>query len=184
MTSGLLASLPGRYAKALFELSEAEKCTELVIKSLEQIQKTITKTAELQSALKDPTVSRKAKARILTDICEAHKVPSLLTLFLQRLALSQRLDYLPDIIELFYHQLHAQKEEQEIEVYVAYDLTKEQTQQLNKILSSAFHGKLTIHYHQDPHLLGGILIRAGSKVIDASLTTLFNRLATVMKGTA
>lgn len=76
------------------------------------------------------------------------------------------------------------KGEQEIEVYAARALTKEQTQQLHQILASAFQGKLTIHFSLDPHLLGGILIRAGSKVIDASLATLLNRLATTMKGTA
>lgn len=183
-TSGLLASLPGRYAKALFDLSEAEQNTESVAESLTQFQKTVNGSLELQFALKDPTISREDISNVLVDICTALKTPRLLASFLHRLALSQRLELLNKIIEIFFHQVHTQKGEKEIDVYSARALTKDQTQQLHQMLTRAFQGKLTINFTLDPHLLGGILIRTGSKVIDASLETLLNRLATLMKGTA
>jgi F-type H+-transporting ATPase subunit delta len=171
VTPGTLTSLTGRYAKALFDLSMDQGQGDTVGKGLKALEKQIQST-ELAQVLADPTIQRHQQAAIL----------QVLQSFVVQLAKARRLALLPKVGEI-YHSLTLQaKGEQRVEIISAHTLTPSQQRFLKGKLTASLPGKLAISFVKNPRVLGGIMVRIGSRIIDASLATHLHQLATAMKG--
>jgi F-type H+-transporting ATPase subunit delta len=182
LTSGLLTSLPGRYAKALFDLAEADGQIEAVGASLQALETLIRSSKILKQALADPTLQRQEQAAALIEICASMKAPEIVQSFAGQLVKSQRIPYLSKIEKIYQTLVSQAKGEQRIEVISAYRLRASQVELLKDKLKKVFPGTLTLTFANDSSILGGIMVRIGSRVIDATLVTQLSQLATVMKG--
>ena len=184
LTSGILSSLPGRYAKALFDLAQEKHQVQRVGSALRALKKLIQTSKILNQVLANPTISREEQEAILTEICTQMKAPEVFQSFVGELVKAHRIPYVSQIEGIYQSLVSEEKKEQVIEVISAYPLTASQSNLLKDKLKKAFPGMISLVFVKDPKVLGGIMVRVGSHVIDATLVTQLNKLATVMKGTA
>jgi F-type H+-transporting ATPase subunit delta len=184
LTSGILTSAPGRYAKALFDLAIEKHQVQRVGSTLSALKKLTQTSKILNQVLANPTISREEKEAALTEICVQMKAPEILQSFVRELVKAQRIPYLSQIEAIYQGLVSQEKKEQMIEVISAYPLTVSQRSLLKGKLKKAFPGIISLVFVNDPKVLGGIMVRVGSRIIDATLVTQLNKLATVMKGTA
>jgi F-type H+-transporting ATPase subunit delta len=182
LTSGILTSLPGRYAKALFELAQEERQVQRVGSSLKAFKKLLLTSKDLSQVIANPTISRKDRGAALNALCVQMKAPEIFQSFINWLVKVRRTRYVPQIEEIYQSLVSQAKKEQVIEVISAYPLTSAQSTLLKDQLKKAFPGIISLIFVNDPKVLGGIMIRVGSRVIDATLVSQLNKLATVMKG--
>ena len=147
--------------------------------------KNLTQTSKvLSQTLANPTISREEQEAALTEICVQMKAPEIFQSFVGELVKARRIPYLSQIEEIYQSLVSQEKKEQVIEVISAYPLSTSQSNLLKGKLKKAFPGIISLVFVNDPKILGGIMVRIGSRVIDATLVTQLNKLATVMKGTA
>ncbi len=179
---GKATSLSGRYAKALFELAHEHAKVDEIHKCLQKFSNLLSQSTELKSALENPSMSSQQHIAVITAISEKLEFSRILQKFLITLAQNRRLSKLSEITSLYTQFVHHFHQIKTIEVASAYALTSSQKQNLTTILGKNISGQLTINFCLDPSLLGGILIREGSRIIDATLKSQLAQLATVMKG--
>lgn len=184
LTPGILTSVPGRYAKTLFDLAQEKRQVQGVGSSLRAFRKLIHTSKALHQVLANPAISRKEREMALNALCMEMKAPQIFQSFVSLLVKAQRIPYLPQIEGIYQSLVSQAKKEQVIEIVSAYPLTPAQSNLLKDGLKKAFPGILSLVFINDPKVLGGIMVRVGSRVIDATLVSHLNKLATAMKGSA
>ena len=141
-------------------------------------------SADLRRLIESPVLSREDQGRAVTALAERAGFAGLTQQFLGLLAQKRRLFALPAIIEAYLAMLGQHKGEVSAELVSAVALTDEQLAAVKEQLSKAVGQSVTLATAVDPNLLGGLVVRVGSRMIDASLRTKLQRLETVMKGAA
>jgi F-type H+-transporting ATPase subunit delta len=184
LTSGILSSLPGRYAKALFDLARDHDKVETVGSGLSSVRKLILTSPVLKQALSNPTLNRQQQAAAIKDISLSLKGPEILGSFMEKLVEAGRMPHLDQIEKIYKSLVSEEKGEERIEVISSHPLTTSQATLLKDKLKKVFPRTLTLTFVNDSSVLGGIMVRVGSRVIDATLVTQLSQLATVMKGNA
>lgn len=181
-SSGIQASLAGRYALALFQLARDGKALDSVEASLGSLKRALADSAELRALTQSPLVGREAAAKTIAAVAGAMQLDSLTTRTLGVLAQNRRLGQLPNVIRAFNTLLSAHKGETRAEVTSAFALTKTQQTALAKQLKARTGRDMALDLTVDPAIMGGLVVKMGSQMIDSSLRTRLNRLAQAMKG--
>jgi F-type H+-transporting ATPase subunit delta len=182
LSASIKASLPGRYAAALFELaSESGKVT-AVESDLEKLAAALDVSADLRALIRNPEVSREVLARVLAGLGEQLKLDTLTRNFLGVLAENRRVGELPAAIRAFQAIAAAQRGEVTADVATAHPLTAEQLGALEQKLRAREGRTVKVRTSVDPSLLGGLVVTIGSQRVDNSIRTRLNSLAQAMKG--
>jgi F-type H+-transporting ATPase subunit delta len=181
-SGGIQASLSGRYATALFDLARESKGIDSVASDLASVGKAIDASADLRALTINPLVSREAAAKGVANLAKAMKLGKLTTKFLGVVADNRRLDQLGAIIRAFNSISAAHKGEATAEVTSAHKLDASQVTALKKQLKTRVGRDVAVTQKVDPAILGGLVIKIGSEMIDSSIKTRLNTLATAMKG--
>ena len=181
-SGGIQASLPGRYATALFELARDEKRLDAVGASLSQLRTALADTPELAELTRNPVLSRENAQRGVTAVAVALGLDATTTNFLGVLARNRRLGVLPQIIRDFMRLAAAHRGETTAEVTSAHPLDADQVGQLRQALRQRLGRDVAVDLSVDPAILGGLVVRLGSRMIDNSIRTKLNTLAQAMKG--
>jgi F-type H+-transporting ATPase subunit delta len=176
--------LAGRYAVALFELARDQDALDEVAGDLTGFRSLLQESADLRRLIESPVLSREDQGRAISALAERAGFAGLTQQFLGLLAQKRRLFALPAIIEAYLAMLGQHKGEVSAELVSAVALTDDQLAAVKEQLSKAVGQSVTLATAVDPHLLGGLVVRVGSRMIDASLRTKLQRLETVMKGAA
>jgi F-type H+-transporting ATPase subunit delta len=176
------ASLAGRYASALFDLARDERQIDSVSRSLEELRSAVADSRDLQALVGSPLVSRGDAGKALAATAPGLGLDPLTTNFVGVLARNGRLRQLGDIIRIFSNLAAAHRGETTAEVVSARPLDDEQIAALKTQLGARVGRTIRIDARVDPQILGGIVVRLGSQMIDASIRTKLNTLATAMKG--
>jgi F-type H+-transporting ATPase subunit delta len=174
--------LAGRYALALFELARDGKSLDSVQQSLATLKDALAQSADLKALTTSPLVARADAARAIAAVAGALQLDPLTTRTLGVLAHNRRLFQLPNVIRAFNTQLSAHKGETRAEVTSAFALTKTQQTALAKQLKSRTGRDMALDLTVDPAIMGGLIVKMGSQMIDSSLRTRLNRLAQAMRG--
>jgi F-type H+-transporting ATPase subunit delta len=181
-SGGIQASLAGRYATALFELARDEKRLESVGASLATLKSTLRDSEDFRSLTTSPLISRDQATGAVAATAEAMRLDPVTTKFLGVLAHNRRLGQLGAIIRAF-SQLAAQhRGETTAEVTSAHPLTDDQVAALKTNLKSRLGRDVAVDLAVDPTILGGLVVKVGSQMIDGSIRTKLNTLAHAMKG--
>ena len=176
------ASLSGRYATALFGLALEEKNIDTVGESLAAIGRALGESVELRALTTNPLVSRTDAAKGVAAIAKAMKLDGLTANFLGVLAQNSRLGQLVPAIAAF-NQLAANHHGQATaQVTSAHPLDKGQVDAIKAQLKAKVGRDVTVELNTDPQILGGLIVKIGSQMIDSSIRTRLNTLATAMKG--
>lgn len=181
-TGGKAHGLAGRYATALFALAREGKSLEAVEKSLGAVKAALGESAELSALTTSPLVTRTDAARGIAAIAAALKLDSLTTNFLGVLAKNRRLAALPAIIRAFNGLAAHHRGEITAEVTAAHKLTAAQTTALKAKLKAGFKRDVALDVSVDPAILGGLVVKVGSRMIDSSIRTKLGAMAQAMKG--
>lgn len=182
ISGGITASLAGRYAAALYDLAGEQGVVTAVETDLDTLAAAVRESADLAALIKNPEVSREAAAKAVDAVAELLKVSGLTRNFLGVLAANRRLAALPDVVRAFTAIAAAARGEVTAEVTTAHPLDEAQLAQLAEKLKAREGRSVTVKAHVDPAILGGLVVKIGSRMIDGSIRTRLNSLAQAMKG--
>ena len=176
------ASLGGRYATALFEIARDARTIDQVEASLRNVRDALAQSDDYRRLTTSPLVSRIEAAKAVAATADQLGVDPTTRSFLGVLAQNRRLGELPAIIRA-YRQLAARhRGETTAEVTSAHPLDETQVDQLKQQLRARVGRDVNVDLQVDPQLLGGLVVRIGSQMIDSSIRTRLNALASAMKG--
>lgn len=174
--------LEGRYASALFELADSAKQLDSVADDLTALRKAIDESADLRRLIGSPIVSADSQAKAMQALAEAMKLAPLTRQFLGVVVQKRRLSRLSGMIRAFLSELARRRGESSAEVVSAVPLTDAQTDKLSEVLRGMVGRKITLEQRVDPDILGGLVVRVGSRMFDSSIRTKLQRLQLAMKG--
>ena len=181
-SGGIQATLAGRYASALFDLARDEKQIDAVSRSLESLGSALADSRELAQLVTSPLVGRDEAGKAFAAIAGQLNLDPVTANFLGVIARNGRKDQLPQVIRFFRRLSAEHRGETTAEVVSARPLSDGQMKQLKAQLKSRAGRDVAIDARTDPEILGGLIVKMGSQMIDSSLKTKLNRLAQAMKG--
>jgi F-type H+-transporting ATPase subunit delta len=177
-----VAGLAERYAIALFELADERKSLDAVAADLRALRTLMQESADLRRMVRSPVIARAAQGKAVAALAEAAALQILTRNFLGLLARNRRLFALPAMIDHFLATLAARRGEVTADVVAAQELTPQQRDALGEQLRKAVGQKVSVELRVDPSLLGGLVVKLGSRMVDASLKNKLHRLEMAMKG--
>ncbi len=173
--SGL--ALAGRYAKALFELATKNKSNAQVATDLQQLAGAVAALPQLKAALLNPVISKNTIGQILAQILEKLKANKLTINFVSVLVQNGRIKNLVEIAAAYESLMMQTRGEENAYITTAAKLDTVQISEIEKALSSALGNKIKAIVAVNEEILGGIIVRIGSKMLDSSLSGKLNKLA-------
>jgi len=181
-SGGIQASLSGRYATALFGLARDEKALDAVSTSLATLKAALADSDDLRKLTTSPVVSRAEAAKAIAAAAAAMGIDPLTTKFLGVLAQNRRLAQLGATISAFGQLAAAHRGETTAEVTSAHPLSATQVKALKAKLKTELARDVAVDLTVDPSILGGLIVKIGSRQIDGSIRSKLNTLAIAMKG--
>jgi F-type H+-transporting ATPase subunit delta len=166
----------------LFELARDNGQIDSVGQSLSTVKAALAEVPDFRALVSSPLVGRDDAEKAIAGIGASLKVDALTAKFLGVLATNRRLDKLSGMIRAFETLVSAHKGETRAEVTSAFPLTSEQTDALAQQLRSRVGRDVTLETRVDPAIMGGLVVKIGSQMIDSSIRTRLNSLAQAMKG--
>jgi F-type H+-transporting ATPase subunit delta len=182
ISGGIQASLAGRYAIALFELARDERQLETVGASLSSLKQALRDSEDLRTLVTSPLVSREQSERAIAATSEALGLDPLTRNFIGVLARNRRLSQLSNVIRAFAMLSAGHRGEVTAEVVSAHPLSDDQIASLKSSLKARTGRDIAVDLSVDPSILGGLVVKVGSQMIDGSIRTKLNTLAHTMKG--
>ncbi len=182
ISSGIQASLAGRYAIALFELAREENQIDAVSASLAALRRALTESPELRELIGSPLIGRQDQARAVGAVVGSMGLDPLTGNFVGVLAQNRRLAQLADVIRNFNLLAARHRGEITAEVTSARPLDDEQLDAIKQNLRTRMGRDINVELQIDPAILGGLVVKIGSQMIDSSIRTKLNTLAHAMKG--
>jgi len=181
-SGGIRASLAGRYASALFDLARDERQIDAVGRSLDTLNQALLDSKDFGELIESPLVSRNEAGKAFAALAPQLGIDPITANFLGVLARNGRKRELRPVIRAFRRLAADHRGETTADVITARPLKDDQIEALKQQLRSRAGRDVTIDARVDPDILGGIVVKLGSQMIDASIRTKLNRLAQAMKG--
>ena len=181
-SGGIQASLAGRYATALFGLARDEKKLEAVGNDLASLTRALAESDDLKALTTSPLTSRDEAIKTVAAVAQAMKLDPITANFLGVLASNRRLARLGDIIRAFNLLAADHRGETRAEIVSARPLDDDQVEAIKTRLKSRVGRDVAVDLSVDPAILGGLVVKVGSQMIDGSIRTKLNNLAQAMKG--
>jgi len=179
-----VSGVAGRYAAALFELAQERSEIDAVGEELSQLLTLIDESADFRRFLQSPLFSRDEQSKAMAAIVEKGGMSTLVGNVLGVIASKRRLFALEDIIRAYQALVSAHRGEIAAEVTTAQPLSDASREAVEQALKTAVGSAVTVETSVDPELLGGMVLRVGSRMVDSSLRTKLQRLQLAMKGAA
>ena len=180
----MMASMAGRYAAALFEIAKDDKQFAQVERDVKAFQGMLDRSEDLRRLVRSPVISAEDQATALTALLQKAEISGLTANFLRVIARNRRLFAVADMLKNFRALLARERGEVNADVASAHPLSTEQMNALKDTLKAQVGKDVQINTRVDPNLLGGLVVKVGSRMIDSSLRTKLNNLKVAMKGTA
>lgn len=180
-TSSLISGVAQRYAGSLFDLALEAKSVAQVEKDLDRFEALIEGSPELKRLIVSPVFSSGDQVKAISAILTKAKIGGLVNNFLRLVAQNRRLFSVPSMIRSFRQIATAYRGEVSADVTSAHALTAAQQTELKAALKSVAGKDVTINVTIDPSILGGLIVKLGSRQIDTSLRTKLSSLKLALK---
>ncbi|HVB16010.1 MAG TPA: F0F1 ATP synthase subunit delta [Stellaceae bacterium] len=178
-----VSGLAERYAAALFELAEERYALDAVANDLRELRTMLRDSADLSRLLRSPVLSRQEQGKAIATLASYAGLSKLTRDFLGVVAGNRRLFAVPAMVEAYLKKLADRRGEVTAEVTVARPLDETRQAALLEQLRRAVGARVAVEIRVDPGLLGGMIVKVGSRMVDASLNSRLQRLRLAMKGT-
>ncbi|MGC6529975.1 MAG: F0F1 ATP synthase subunit delta [Candidatus Puniceispirillaceae bacterium] len=183
--SSVTTGLADRYAGALYDLASESKSVDAVLGDLEKLTALMSENEDLARLVTSPVLSRAQQMNAMTAILEKAGADTLTVKFIGAVADNGRLFALAKISQNFVELVAKKRGQISAEVVSAVALDKERQKLVEQSVAKlAGSDKLSLSMRVDPSLIGGLVVRIGSRMIDTSIKTKLNRLEAAMKGVA
>lgn len=179
-TSGL-SGIAERYATALYDLADESKALDAVAEDLRRLKGLIDGSADLRRFLRSPLIDRQAQTKGMQAVLEAAKTGDLVRRFVGVVGGNRRLFALPGMVDAFLRRLAKRRGEVTVHVSSARPLSVEQNGALAEALRKAVGQKINIEAKVEPELIGGLVVRVGSRMVDASIRTQLQKLRRALR---
>ncbi len=176
-----ISGVAERYAASLFDLAVQAKSVAAVEADLGRFEALLEGSEDLQRLIKSPVFSADDQARAIAAVADKAKIGGLAGNFLRVVARNRRLFAIPGMIRAFRRIAAEHRGEVAAEVTSAHDLTAAQQTELKAALKGVAGKDVAIAVTVDPSLLGGLIVKMGSRQIDTSLKTKLNSLKLALK---
>ncbi len=177
-----VSGLAGRYATALFDFAKERDEVEITEKDLVVLGATLEGNRELKRLIHSPVIGREEQGRAMAAVAEKMGLGDLTKKFLGLLARNRRLFVLREVIAAFVQLSGIDRGEMMAEVVSATTLTDSQLSAISDQLRGATGKNVVVRSRVDETLLGGLIIKMGSRMMDSSLNSKLERMKLVMKG--
>jgi len=178
----IISGMAGRYATALFELALEEKAVDAVRKDLDSFDALVAGSADLQRLVRSPVFGAEEQLKALSAILDKAKIKGLAANFLRVIAANRRLFAARDMIRGYRALVAHHKGEVTAQITVAETLSDKNLDALKGALKSVTGGKdIDLDVKVDPAIIGGLIVKVGSRMVDSSLRTKLNAIKFAMK---
>lgn len=167
--AGDSAVVARRYAIALYELAEEKGVVDAVATDMRVMQEAIDNDKHFHAMASHPRLPSSQVQKVVKVVAEAGKLDALTTRFLLCLAGHRRLQHLGNIIEAFQADLAERRKQHVAYITAAQPLSEEQKSKLSTQLGQMVGGTVRLVVEEDSSLLGGLVIKLGSRLVDASV---------------
>ena len=179
--SSSVGLLSDRYASALYDLAFEENCIEKIILDLKKIINYNDENKDFSLLLKNPLISIKDKKNVLNYIFKNNKAHIIVDKFIEIVSKNKRFSLLVNIINRFIDIENEKRGSVKTEIISAKNLDDSQKDKIYKQLQSKLGQKLSVKYNVDESIIGGLIIKYGSTMIDSSLINKINKIKLAMK---
>ena len=173
--------IAARYATAVYEIAKESDTVSDLEKGIDELSTVLEESAELQNLINSPVVSRGDQGQAIAAIAAKMGLNSVLSNTLALMAENRRLFVLPQLVEKLRALIAEEKGEVTADVVSAKALTKTQSDKLAKTLKQRVGKDVKINATVDESLIGGLVVKVGSKMIDTSIRSKLNSLQNAMK---
>ncbi len=180
-SSSPVSGIAERYAGSLYELAASASSVSQVEADLDRFKALLDGSPELLRMIRSPVFSADDQFKAVSSILDRARIGGLVGNFIRVVARNRRLFAVPAMIESFRRIAAEQRGEVAAEVSSAHDLTPAQQDELKAALRSVAGKDVSVALTVDPSLLGGLVVKIGSRQIDTSLKTKLNSLKLALK---
>lgn len=176
-----VSGVSGRYATALFELAREEKSIDAVRADLDKVDAMLADSIDLKRLVRSPVFSSEAQSKALAAVLDKAGISGISANFLQVLTANRRLFAVSDVIRAFRALVAKFKGEAVADVTVAEALSDKNLDALKTALKSVTGKDVVLKVKIDPSIIGGLVVKLGSRIVDSSLRTKLNSIKHAMK---
>jgi F-type H+-transporting ATPase subunit delta len=176
-----VSGVSGRYATALFELARDEKSVDAVKADLDRFDAMLADSADLKRLVRSPVFSAGAQAGALTAVLKKAEISGISANFLKVLTANRRLFAVVDVIRAFRALVAKFKGEATADVTVAEPLNDKNLDALKAALKTVSGKDVALNVKVNPSIIGGLVVKLGSRMVDSSLRTKLNSIKHAMK---
>ena len=176
-----ISGVAERYARALFDLSLEEKAIDATEADLGRIEAIMNESEDFMRLVKSPVFTSDEQLAAVSALLDKAKIEGIVGNFVRVVTSNRRLFSLPGIIKAFRKILSTHRGEQVAEVTSAHPLTDDELEALKASIKDALGKDIAIDAKVDPELLGGLVVKVGSQMIDSSVRTKLNSLKIALK---
>ena len=176
-----VSGVSGRYATALFELARDEKAIDAVKADLDKFDAMLNESADLKRLVRSPVFAAETQLKALSVVLEKAGISVIPANFLKVLVSNRRLFAVSDVIRAFRALVAKFKGEASADVTVAEPLSDKNLDALKTALKAVSGKDVTLHVKVDPSIIGGLVVKLGSRMVDSSLRTKLNSIKHAMK---
>ncbi|WP_420961423.1 F0F1 ATP synthase subunit delta [Brucella sp. IR073] len=180
-SSSLISGVARRYAGSLFDLALEANSVAAVEKDLDRFEALLNGSDDLKRLVTSPVFATDEQEKAIAAVADKAGITGLVGNFLRVVASNRRLFVLPGMIEAFRQIAAEHRGEISAKVTAAHELTATQQNELKATLKSVAGKDVTIHVTVDPSILGGLIVKMGSRQIDTSLRTKLSSLKLALK---
>lgn len=175
------SGLAARYAKALFDLADERKALDETARDLQALRGLLAGSEDLRRLVRSPVLGRDAQGAGMQAVMEAAGLTELVRNFVGVVVGNRRLFALEGMIAAFLEELARRRGEVTADVWSAQELTEAQLSAVSDALKRAIGQKVRVRAQVDPGLIGGLMVKVGSRLVDASIRTRLTRLQSALK---
>jgi F-type H+-transporting ATPase subunit delta len=180
LASGDLVS--DRYASALYDLAAEKKLVDPVVEDLSNLKNILKDNKELSLVVKSPLITSTDKLNIFESLLKKINANELTSTFLKVIEKNKRFSNLASIITQFMNINSQKRGDVLADITSADELNDDQKNNITNQLKSILGDKLSLSFDVDKSIMGGLIVKVGSKMIDTSLANKINKLKIAMKG--
>jgi F-type H+-transporting ATPase subunit delta len=178
----IVSGMAGRYASALFELALESKAVDAVKAELDTFEALVAESADLRRLVRSPVFSADEQRRALAAVLARVGITGLTENFLKVVASNRRLFAVHDMIRAYRALVARHKGEISADVVVAEKLSDRHLEALKNALKAVTGGRaIDLNVKVDPAIIGGLVVKLGSRMVDSSLRTKLNAIRHAMK---
>ena len=180
-TTGV-SGLAERYAVALFDIADERRTLDEVASDLRQLRAMLAASVDLSRLVRSPILTRSEQGKAVGALAARAGFSRLVRDFLAVVAKNRRLFAVPAMIEVYLARLAERRGEVTAKIIAAQPLSETQLTLLSDQLRRSIGRRVSVDATVDPGLIGGIIVKMGSRMVDGSIKSKLQRLQLAMKG--